>query len=164
MSFPPRIHEVVETSLNVLQNGQLHSGDHILQIGEVNVRGMSSEQVAAVLRQSGREVRLIVARPVNEPSPYPTPHAPVVPTHQLDEHLQQINAVLHGEHMGQHMPEELTAGMIQVHMVSHGSFILVDNNYCISLSLEFMGVFFFNYTTSMNNLLCNFSFIDLSIH
>ncbi|XP_078318993.1 multiple PDZ domain protein-like isoform X4 [Crassostrea virginica] len=101
------------------RNGQLHSGDHILQIGEVNVRGMSSEQVAAVLRQSGREVRLIVARPVNEPSPYPTPHAPVVPTHQLDEHLQQINAVLHGEHMGQHMPEELAAGMIQVHMPSY---------------------------------------------
>lgn len=100
-----------------LQNGQLHSGDHILQIGDVNVRGMSSEQVAAVLRQSGREVRLIVARPVNEPSAYPTPHAPVVPTHQLDEHLQQINALLHGEHINQHMADELAAGMIQVHMV-----------------------------------------------
>lgn len=78
---------------------------------------MSSEQVAAVLRQSGREVRLIVARPVNEPSAYPTPHAPVVPTHQLDEHLQQINALLHGEHINQHMADELAAGMIQVHMV-----------------------------------------------
>uniref|UniRef100_A0A8W8NXS3 Multiple PDZ domain protein n=2 Tax=Magallana gigas TaxID=29159 RepID=A0A8W8NXS3_MAGGI len=98
------------------RNGQLHSGDHILQIGDVNVRGMSSEQVAAVLRQSGREVRLIVARPVNEPSAYPTPHAPVVPTHQLDEHLQQINALLHGEHINQHMADELAAGMIQVHM------------------------------------------------
>ncbi|XP_052685137.1 multiple PDZ domain protein-like isoform X11 [Crassostrea angulata] len=98
------------------RNGQLHSGDHILQIGDVNVRGMSSEQVAAVLRQSGREVRLIVARPVNEPSAYPTPHAPVVPTHQLDEHLQQINALLHGEQINQHMADELAAGMIQVHM------------------------------------------------
>eukprot|EP00105_Crassostrea_gigas_P032814 XP_011455964.1 PREDICTED: multiple PDZ domain protein isoform X3 [Crassostrea gigas] len=98
------------------RNGQLHSGDHILQIGDVNVRGMSSEQVAAVLRQSGREVRLIVARPVNEPSAYPTPHTPVVPTHQLDEHLQQINALLHGEHINQHMADELAAGMIQVHM------------------------------------------------
>lgn len=78
---------------------------------------MSSEQVAAVLRQSGREVRLIVARPVNEPSAYPTPHAPVVPTHQLDEHLQQINALLHGEQINQHMADELAAGMIQVHMV-----------------------------------------------
>lgn len=78
---------------------------------------MSSEQVASVLRQSGSEVRLIVARPVNEPSPYPIPHAPIVPTHQLDEHLQQINALLHGEHFNQQMAEELAGGMIQVHMV-----------------------------------------------
>ncbi|XP_061191838.1 multiple PDZ domain protein-like isoform X8 [Saccostrea echinata] len=97
-------------------DGRLHSGDHILQIGEVNVRGMSSEQVAAVLRQSGSEVRLIVARPVNEPSPYPIPHAPIVPTHQLDEHLQQINALLHGDHFSQQMADDLAGGMIQVHM------------------------------------------------
>ncbi|XP_056019682.1 multiple PDZ domain protein-like isoform X12 [Ostrea edulis] len=100
-------------------DGRLHSGDHILQIGEVNVRGMSSEQVASVLRQSGSEVRLIVARPVNEPSPYPIPHAPIVPTHQLDEHLQQINALLHGEHFNQQMAEELAGGMIQVHMPAY---------------------------------------------
>jgi hypothetical protein len=78
---------------------------------------MSSEQVASVLRQSGSEVRLIVARPVNEPSQYPIPHAPVVPTHQLDEHLQQINALLHGDHFSQQMVDELPGGMIQVHMV-----------------------------------------------
>jgi len=35
-----------------------------LQIGEVNLRGMGSEQVAAVLRQSGSQVRLVVARPI----------------------------------------------------------------------------------------------------
>ncbi|CAC5386417.1 MPDZ [Mytilus coruscus] len=59
-------------------NGRLHSGDHLLQIRDVNVRGMTSEQVAQVLRQSGSQI----------------PHAPIVPTHQLDEHLHQINTLL----------------------------------------------------------------------
>lgn len=52
-----------------LQDGRLQSGDHILQIGDVNLRGMGSEQVAAVLRQSGSHVRLVVARPVEPSSP-----------------------------------------------------------------------------------------------
>lgn len=79
----------------VKQDGRLQSGDHILQIGEVNLRGMGSEQVAAVLRQSGSHVRLVVARPV-EPSSAPLDsHAPVVPTkllgdpEELDRHLVQ---------------------------------------------------------------------------
>lgn len=53
----------------LLQDNRLQSGDHILQIGEVNLRGMGSEQVAAVLRQSGTHVRLVVARPVEPTSP-----------------------------------------------------------------------------------------------
>lgn len=40
-----------------------------MQIGDVNLRGMGSEQVAAVLRQSGSHVRLVVARPVEPTSP-----------------------------------------------------------------------------------------------
>ena len=83
---------------------------------------MGSEQVAAVLRQSGSDVRLIVARPVNEPSPLPTPHA-VVPTHQLDEHLAQINNILHNE-MGYMelsednlVSEQHGLGIVQVHQV-----------------------------------------------
>uniref|UniRef100_A0A1L8DWB4 Putative pdz domain-containing protein n=1 Tax=Nyssomyia neivai TaxID=330878 RepID=A0A1L8DWB4_9DIPT len=44
---------------------RLRSGDHILQIGEVNLHDMVSEQVASVLRQSGTHVRLVVARPVD---------------------------------------------------------------------------------------------------
>lgn len=44
---------------------RLHSGDHILQIGDVNLHEMGSEQVANVLRQSGTHVRLVVARPVD---------------------------------------------------------------------------------------------------
>lgn len=80
------------------RNGRLQSGDHILQIGDVNLRGMGSEQVAAVLRQSGSHVRLVVARPVEPTSPdYQAlgSHAPIVPTkiladpEELDRHLVQ---------------------------------------------------------------------------
>lgn len=51
------------------RDGRLQSGDHILQIGEVNLRGMGSDQVAVVLRQSGSHVRLVVARPIEPTSP-----------------------------------------------------------------------------------------------
>lgn len=47
------------------RDGRLLSGDHILQIGEVNLHEMVSEQVASVLRQSGTHVRLVVGRPVD---------------------------------------------------------------------------------------------------
>lgn len=47
------------------RDGRLLSGDHILQIGEVNLHEMVSEQVASVLRKSGTHVRLIVARSVD---------------------------------------------------------------------------------------------------
>lgn len=47
------------------RDGRLLSGDHILQIGDVNLHEMVSEQVASVLRQSGIHVRLVVARPVD---------------------------------------------------------------------------------------------------
>ena len=57
---------------------------------------MGSEQVAAVLRQAGSHVRLIVARPVTEPPSQPDMSAPVVPTESLDVHLQQINNILDG--------------------------------------------------------------------
>ena len=51
------------------QDGHLRSGDHMFQIGDINVRGMSSEMVATVLRQCGSQVRLIVARGISEPTP-----------------------------------------------------------------------------------------------
>lgn len=50
------------------RDGRLNSGDHILQIGDVNLHDMVSEQVATVLRQSGTHVRLVVARPVGDPA------------------------------------------------------------------------------------------------
>lgn len=66
------------------RDGRLQSGDHILQIGDVNLRGMGSEQVAMVLRQSGSHVRLIVARPVDPAACGALrSHAPLVPTRIL---------------------------------------------------------------------------------
>ncbi|XP_074053619.1 multiple PDZ domain protein isoform X9 [Macrotis lagotis] len=48
------------------QHGRLCSGDHILKIGETDLAGMSSEQVAQVLRQCGNRVKLVIARGVIE--------------------------------------------------------------------------------------------------
>ncbi|XP_069332590.1 multiple PDZ domain protein isoform X5 [Eulemur rufifrons] len=44
------------------QHGRLCSGDHILKIGDTDLAGMSSEQVAQVLRQCGNRVKLMIAR------------------------------------------------------------------------------------------------------
>lgn len=86
------------------RDGRLQSGDHILQIGEVNLLGMGSEQVAAVLRQCGSCVRLVVARPIEPTSPDAfTSSAPIVPTRilgdpeELERHLLQANG--YGNHL-----------------------------------------------------------------
>uniref|UniRef100_A0A7E4WAR3 PDZ domain-containing protein n=1 Tax=Panagrellus redivivus TaxID=6233 RepID=A0A7E4WAR3_PANRE len=44
---------------------RLRTGDRILQIGRINVQGMSSQQVAGLLRQPEPIVELIVGRPIN---------------------------------------------------------------------------------------------------
>ncbi|XP_055084936.1 multiple PDZ domain protein isoform X2 [Periophthalmus magnuspinnatus] len=44
------------------QDGRLRSGDHILRIGDTDLFGMGSEQVAQVLRQCGNRVKLVVTR------------------------------------------------------------------------------------------------------
>lgn len=82
------------------RDGRLQSGDHVLQIGEINLRGFSSEQVATVLRQTGSPVRIVVARPVEPTSPdYQAleSHAPIVRTklltdpEELERHLETVN-------------------------------------------------------------------------
>lgn len=63
-------------------------GDHILQIGDVNLRGMGSEQVAQVLRNQGsNSVKLILARPIQElPScPIEPSLAPIVATRIISD-------------------------------------------------------------------------------
>lgn len=77
------------------KDGRLQSGDHVLQVGSVNLRGFTSEQVAAVLRQSGPSVRLLVARPADPAAALraPLPGTALVPTkiladpELLDRHL-----------------------------------------------------------------------------
>ena len=52
----------------LFKDGRLRINDQIFQIGDINVRSMSSEQVAAVLRQStmhGQVIKFVVARPVH---------------------------------------------------------------------------------------------------
>ncbi|NWR67203.1 MPDZ protein, partial [Bucorvus abyssinicus] len=63
------------------QHGRLCSGDHILKIGDTDLTGMSSEQVAQVLRQCGNRVKLVIARgPVEESPPPAVPPGTPVPT------------------------------------------------------------------------------------
>ncbi|XP_015414457.1 PREDICTED: multiple PDZ domain protein isoform X6 [Myotis davidii] len=54
------------------QHGRLCSGDHILKIGDTDLAGMSSEQVAQVLRQCGNRVKLMIARGALEEPAAPT--------------------------------------------------------------------------------------------
>ncbi|KAM5298428.1 LOW QUALITY PROTEIN: multiple PDZ domain protein [Ctenodactylus gundi] len=54
------------------QHGRLCSGDHILKIGDTDLAGMSSEQVAQVLRQCGNRVKLMIARGAIEEASAPT--------------------------------------------------------------------------------------------
>ncbi|XP_010000221.1 PREDICTED: multiple PDZ domain protein [Chaetura pelagica] len=62
------------------QHGRLCSGDHILKIGDTDLAGMSSEQVAQVLRQCGNRVKLVIARgPIDEPPPPAVPPGTPVP-------------------------------------------------------------------------------------
>ncbi|XP_031574464.1 multiple PDZ domain protein-like [Actinia tenebrosa] len=46
------------------RDGHLREGDQIMQIGNVNVGGMGSEQVAQVLRKADQHVKLIISRMV----------------------------------------------------------------------------------------------------
>lgn len=109
-------------SIIFFQDGRLHSGDHIIQIGDVDVRGFGSEQVAQVLRQAGSHVRLIVARPITDPANahMPTPGAPIVPTMNLDEHLEEmISALEKQDQMLIMKQEQLEQGMLDKGVLAH---------------------------------------------
>ncbi|XP_015268971.1 PREDICTED: multiple PDZ domain protein [Gekko japonicus] len=78
------------------QHGRLRSGDHILKIGDTDLAGMGSEQVAQVLRQCGNRVKLVIARgPVEEPVPPAvppgTPVQTCIPDNQREEETQVGN-------------------------------------------------------------------------
>lgn len=93
------------------RDGRLQCGDHVLQIGNVNLRGFSSEQVATVLRQTAPNcpVRIVVARPVEATSSeYRSiaTHAPIIPTKMLSD------------------PEELERQLIQTSIPFTNDFIV----------------------------------------
>ena len=114
---------------------------------------MGSEQVASVLRQSGAHVRLIVARGVMEPSPDAPAHAPIIPTHQLDEHLHMLNATLIAvdhEHLAQLAaenglpqgigPDDIMAQIHQVCIIYHTSHQLCIYHQDFNLIMSFLRV------------------------
>ncbi|XP_053787373.1 multiple PDZ domain protein isoform X6 [Vidua chalybeata] len=88
-TFPQLISPVVSRSPSAAStvsahsnpHGRLCSGDHILKIGDTDLAGMSSEQVAQVLRQCGNRVKLVIARgPVEEPLLPAVPPGTPIPT------------------------------------------------------------------------------------
>lgn len=57
-----------------VQDGRLRSGDHILRIGDTDLFGLGSDQVAQVLRQCGNKVQLLISRAtVDDASPSAVP-------------------------------------------------------------------------------------------
>ncbi|XP_029424956.1 inaD-like protein [Nannospalax galili] len=86
------------------RDGRLQTGDYILKIGGTNVQGMTSEQVAQVLRNCGNSVRMLVARdpvgeiPVSPPPPVSLPVAlPAVANRSLasdSSHFETYNVEL----------------------------------------------------------------------
>uniref|UniRef100_A0A8B9GP75 Multiple PDZ domain protein n=1 Tax=Amazona collaria TaxID=241587 RepID=A0A8B9GP75_9PSIT len=88
------------------QHGRLCSGDHILKIGDTDLAGMSSEQVAQVLRQCGNRVKLVIARgPIEEPSPPAVPPCTPVPNSTPEK---QVNASVDRCEDGEKFNVELT--------------------------------------------------------
>uniref|UniRef100_A0A8C4YQD2 Multiple PDZ domain protein n=1 Tax=Gopherus evgoodei TaxID=1825980 RepID=A0A8C4YQD2_9SAUR len=78
------------------QHGRLCSGDHILKIGDTDLAGMSSEQVAQVLRQCGNRVKLVIARgPIEEPPPPAVPPStPAETSFDIDEDGEKFDVEL----------------------------------------------------------------------
>ncbi|XGW07682.1 hypothetical protein V3C99_010664, partial [Haemonchus contortus] len=76
---------------------RLRPGDHVLQIGNISTHGMSSQQVAAILRQQDTIVEMIVGRPINYADrPPDSSECWTMPTKtalcaaSLEEHMQRI--------------------------------------------------------------------------
>uniref|UniRef100_A0A8B9CM53 Multiple PDZ domain protein n=1 Tax=Anser brachyrhynchus TaxID=132585 RepID=A0A8B9CM53_9AVES len=88
------------------QHGRLCSGDHILKIGDTDLAGMSSEQVAQVLRQCGNRVKLVIARgPIEEPPPPAVPPGTPVP---ISTPEKQVKASVDSCEDGEKFNVELT--------------------------------------------------------
>ncbi|XP_053326320.1 inaD-like protein [Spea bombifrons] len=79
------------------RDGRLRTGDHILQIGDTDVQGMSSDQVAQVLRNCGNSVRMVVARDpvgkttVKPPAPATLPVGSLPPRETQSGHIENLD-------------------------------------------------------------------------
>ncbi|KAK1889826.1 Multiple PDZ domain protein [Dissostichus eleginoides] len=81
------------------QDGRLRSGDHILRIGDTDLLGMGSEQVAQVLRLCGNRVKLVVTRGPLEEGPSVAAVMPVVlptSTNSLTKNAQGLGITIAG--------------------------------------------------------------------
>ncbi|XP_054459911.1 multiple PDZ domain protein [Anoplopoma fimbria] len=67
---------------------RLSSGDQILRIGDTDLAGMNSEQVAQVLRNAGTKVKLLIARDVTKDNHL---SSPVLSQDSLDGKLNDVN-------------------------------------------------------------------------
>ncbi|CAG0884006.1 unnamed protein product [Cyprideis torosa] len=72
------------------RDGRLQSGDLLLMIGEEVLRGMNSEEVAAVLWKAGHRVRLVVARAADPRQPS-TRGLPQIDVEQLADPEQALS-------------------------------------------------------------------------
>ncbi|XP_073322064.1 multiple PDZ domain protein [Pagrus major] len=70
------------------QDKRLRSGDQILRIGDTDLAGMSSEQVAQVLRNAGSKVKLLIARDIIKDNHV---SSPVLSQDSLDDKLGDLN-------------------------------------------------------------------------
>ncbi|XP_013138341.1 PREDICTED: uncharacterized protein LOC106103198 [Papilio polytes] len=87
------------------RDGRLRSGDMLLRIGAVSVVGMCARQAAAVLRQCGACVRLLVARPASAALPpsmqsLGASQAPVVPSRLLADPIELERSLSEAGHEG----------------------------------------------------------------
>ncbi|XP_034543586.1 multiple PDZ domain protein [Notolabrus celidotus] len=70
------------------QDKRLRSGDQILRIGDTDLAGMNSEQVAQVLRNAGSKVKLLIARDVTKDNHL---SSPALGQDSLDDKLNDLN-------------------------------------------------------------------------
>ncbi|XP_070770237.1 multiple PDZ domain protein [Enoplosus armatus] len=70
------------------QDKRLRGGDQILRIGDTDLAGMNSEQVAQVLRNAGTKVKLLIARDITKDNHL---SSPVLSQDSLDDKLNDLN-------------------------------------------------------------------------
>ncbi|XP_052570946.1 multiple PDZ domain protein isoform X3 [Peromyscus californicus insignis] len=90
------------------QHGRLCSGDHILKIGDTDLAGMSSEQVAQVLRQCGNRVKLMIARGAVEETAAPSSSGITLSSSLVSTSEMRVDASTQKSEEGEMFDVELT--------------------------------------------------------